>query len=111
MRANTVLTRLTPRLLLLRRPLYELAGRLVLETYGHDDVVAFFNLRLYRLEHIIVGACKCMDREAHRHRKGNGYGQQFRVHIANSSEWMIAGRVRRSLQTKSRYRFTLKMSL
>ena len=49
-----------------------LAGRLVLETHRDDDVVAFPDVRLHRLEHIVVGAGECGEGESDRSRKGSG---------------------------------------
>ena len=61
-----------------------LPRRLVLETHRDDDVVAFLDVRLYRLEHIIVGACKCRDREVRKSRKGNGNEKQLPFELLKS---------------------------
>src|SRR5262249_21929717 len=57
-----------------------LARRLVLEAHRYDDIVAFLDLRFYRFEHVIVGACECGAAQFGRDRESGAGEHKFPGH-------------------------------
>src|SRR5262249_22618227 len=72
-----------------------LAGRLVLEAHRHDDVVAFLDLRLHRLEYVVVCVGEHRTGPAYDDRDGGAGREKFPSHFSSSS-WMERSAMRPS---------------
>src|SRR5262245_29609708 len=81
---------------------HRLAGSLVLETHRHDDVVAFLDLRLYRLEHVIVGAGEHGTGQAHGESNGGVIREKFPTHFQAPHGWTIGDATRGKAELASR---------